>query len=119
MPSTEQVPTAVGVVTLVAGTALLAAPQIFTKPAGMPDQDLAVRAVGLADLALVPGLLGSGPKWPWMMGRAAVSLMQGTYLHGATPRAASEGVVRASAATLFGLAAMDLFTALSLRRAGR
>ena len=114
----EQAPTVVGAITLVAGGALLAAPQVYTQRAGMPDQALGVRAVGLADLLLVPGLLRGRPRWPWMVGRSAVSLMQATYLHGVTARSSSPGVVRASAATLLGLAATDLATALALRRAG-
>lgn len=49
-------PVLVGGVTLVAGAALVAAPGRATGPLGLVGQDTAMRAIGLADLVLVPGL---------------------------------------------------------------
>lgn len=116
MPPVEQVPKAVGVITLVAGAALLAAPQTYTKPVGLEGQDLAIRAVGLADLVLVPGLLRGRPRWPWMVGRAALSIGQAAYCGGVASQAKSPAAVRGSAAMLVALGVMDATTALLLRR---
>jgi hypothetical protein len=118
MTQVENVPTIVAGVTLVAGTVLAVAPQVFTGPVGLEDQDLAVRAVGVADLILVPGLYGGRPRWPWMVGRAALSLAQAAYCDGVAPRAKKSGGVRAAAVMLLGLTVMDGSTAVQLRRAG-
>lgn len=72
----------------------------------------------IADLILVPGLYGGRPRWPWMVGRAALSVAQAAYCHGVAPGAKHPGRVRAAAATLLGLSIMDASTALQLRRAG-
>lgn len=62
-----------GAATLVIGGALAIAPGRvgpiggFVKPAG-------ARAIGIADLALVPGLLVGRPRWPWMAARAALNV---------------------------------------------
>ncbi|MGE4424888.1 MAG: hypothetical protein AB7G37_00385 [Solirubrobacteraceae bacterium] len=115
----ELTPKIVAGVTLVAGVALLAAPRVYTEPVGLEGQDRPVRAVGLADLILVPGLIGGRPRWPWMVGRAAVSLMQGAYVDGVSSQASRPRAARRTAAVLYGFAAMDTATALILRRAGR
>jgi len=119
MPRVEHVPTFVGAVTLVAGGALVATPATFTRPVGLEDQDLAVRAVGLADLVLVPGLFGGRPRWPGMAGRAALNLAQAAYFDAVAPRAKKSRLVRGAAATLVGLSVVDASSALMLRRAGR
>lgn len=118
MPRPEQVPTIVAGVTLVAGTALAVAPGVFARPVGLDGQDLAVRAIGVSDLILVPGLLGGRPRWPWMVARAALSVAQAAYCDGVAPRARNAGRVRGAAATLAGLAVMDAVTAVRLRSAG-
>ncbi|MCK9250902.1 MAG: hypothetical protein M0P31_18225 [Solirubrobacteraceae bacterium] len=115
----ERTPKIVAGITLVAGVALLAAPRAYTDRVGLDGQDRSVRAVGLADLILVPGLVGSRPKWPWMVGRAALSVMQAGYVDGVADRARRPGAVRGTAAMLYGLAVMDTVTAVVLRRAGR
>lgn len=111
----ERMPLLVGYVTLAAGAALVAAPRLATGPLGLDGQDAAVRAIGLADLVLVPGLLRGRPRWPWMVGRAALNLAQAAYLHGAAPQS---GKARAGAAALVALTAIDGATGLALRRAG-
>jgi hypothetical protein len=108
-------PLLVGYVTLAVGAALVAAPRLATGPLGLDGQDAAVRAIGLADLVLVPGLLRGSPRWPWMVGRAALNLAQAAYLHGAAPQS---GKARAGAAALVALTAIDGATGLALRRAG-
>ncbi len=94
MSLTERMPALVGVITLAAGTLLAAAPHLTTKPLGLEGQETPMRLVGLADLALVPGLLRGEPRWPWMFGRAALNLGQAAYFHGVADRSSSPGLVR-------------------------
>jgi len=114
----ERMPVFVGCVTLVAGTALAAAPGRVTGPLGLDGQDLAVRAIGVSDLVLVPGLLRGSPRWPWMVGRAALNLAIAAYLHGVAPQSSSPRVLEGGAALLAGLTAVDGAAGLALRRAG-
>ena len=93
MSLTERMPALVGVITLAAGALLAAAPQLTTKPLGLEGQETPVRLVGLADLALVPGLLRGEPRWPWMVGRAALNLGQAAYFLGVADRSSSPQVV--------------------------
>lgn len=118
MPDPERIPKVVSAVTLVAGAALAAAPQVATGPLGIAD-GRGVRAVGLADLLLVPGLASGRSPSAWMVGRCAVSLMQATYLDAATATSSKPGATRAAAGILVGLAVMDGVTALLLQRRGR
>lgn len=117
MPDPKLAPRAIAAITLVAGAALTARPEKFCDQVGL-DHTLGVRAVGVADLILVPGLATGEPRWPWMMGRAALSVMQAAYLDGVAPRATSPGPVKAAAGVLAGLAVADLATAVVLRRTG-
>lgn len=118
MVPVEHVPRIVAAITSVAGGALLAKPTLLTGPVGLNDQDRAVRLVGMADLVLVPGLLGGRPRWPWMVGRAALNLGQAAYLDGAAARSSRPGWLRGGARILVGLSLVDLSTALMLHRAG-
>jgi hypothetical protein len=68
--SAQRMSTTAGVVTVVAGSALLAAPGRLGPVIGLTATRDA-RAVGLLDLALAPGLLFGRPRWPWLMARAA------------------------------------------------
>lgn len=113
----DRVPKLVAAVSGGGGLLLLVAPRVFTGPAGLGGHDHGVRAVGLADLLLVPGLAGTGPKWPWMAGRSALSLMQAAYFEAAAGRAEKPAVARGAALALLGLAVIDGATALALRRA--
>ena len=65
---------------------------------------------------LVPGLLRGEPRWPWMIGRAALNLAQAAYLLGAAERSSSPGAPKAGAAALALLTIADTATGLSLRR---
>ena len=107
----------VGYVTLAAGAALAAAPGRVTGPLGLDGQDMAVRAIGLLDLVLVPGLLRGSPRWPWMVGRTALNVATAAYLHGVAPQSSSPGVLNGAAALLLGLTAVDGVAGLALRRA--
>jgi hypothetical protein len=54
-------------------------PVRFGAPTGFPNPRGA-RIVGLADLALVPGLLRGRPRWPWMAARVALNLVMVGYV---------------------------------------
>lgn len=118
MPDPQQVPKLVAGVTLVAGAALLVAPRRTAAPFGLADQALGIRAVGLADLLLVPGLASGRNLSGWMTARAAVSVMQAAYLDGVTTTSSRPGAARAAARVLAGLAVMDGVTAVQLRLSG-
>jgi hypothetical protein len=55
------------------GAVALLAPKRVNKLLGMSD-DVAMRAIGVADLALVPGLIGGRQRWRWMAARAGLNL---------------------------------------------
>jgi hypothetical protein len=112
-------PTIVGSISLAAGALLVAAPQLVTRSYGLEGEETAVRLVGLADLALVPGLLAGRPRWPWMIGRAAVNLAQAAYLRSVAAQSSSPGVVRGIGTGLACLTLVDAPTGLLLRRDGR
>lgn len=113
----ERMPVFVGCVTLAAGAGLLAAPGPAARRLGLDEREhTALRAVGAADLVLVPGLLRGDPRWPWMIARAALNLAQAAYLLGAAERSSSPGAPKAGAAMLAGLTVADAATGLSLRR---
>ena len=113
----ERLPVVVGCVTLAAGAALAIAPGRLTRPLGLDGQDTAVRAIGVSDLVLVPGLLRGNPRWPWMIGRAALNLALAAYLHGVAPQSSSPGVLKGGARMFVGLTAIDGGAGLALRRA--
>jgi hypothetical protein len=104
----ERMPVFAGYATLAIGAALLAAPRVLTGPLDLEGQDNAVRAIGVSDLILVPGLLKGRPRWPWMAARAAFNLGDAAYLHRVGRRDA--------AAVMLALTAIDGATALMLQR---
>jgi hypothetical protein len=55
------------------GAVALLAPKRVNKLLGMSD-DVAMRAIGVADLALVPGLIGGRQRWRLMAARAGLNL---------------------------------------------
>jgi hypothetical protein len=114
----ERMPAFVGGVTLAAGLSLLAAPRRTAALLGLEGQEPALRAIGASDLVLVPGLLRGSPRWPWMVGRAALNLVLAAYLHGVAEQSSSPDALRAGAGLFLGLTAVDGATGLALRRAG-
>ena len=112
----ERMPAFAGYATLAIGAALVAAPRAVTGPLGLEGQEDAVRAIGVADLALVPGLLRGSPRWPWMLARAALNVADAAYLHRTAPRSSNPAAMKAGAALMLGLTAVDGTTALALRR---
>ena len=113
----ERMPVFVGCVTLAAGAALVVAPGRATGPLGLEGQDTAVRAIGVSDLVLVPGLLRGSPRWPWMVARAALNLAVAAYLHRVAPQSSSPRALKGAAGVMAGLTAVDGATGLALRRA--
>jgi hypothetical protein len=82
---------------------------------GLGDHPRLSRTIGVADVALGPGLLRGRPRWPWMGARAGLNLLiAGQYWaesrRGASPRA------RTGAAMMVALAVADSTVALALRR---
>jgi hypothetical protein len=112
----ERMPAFAGSVTLAVGVALLAAPRLMTGPLGLDGQDAAVRAIGVSDLVLVPGLLRGSPRWPWMLARAAFNLGDAAYLLRMAPRSSSPDLLRAGATVMAALTVLDCATAVALRR---
>ena len=88
---------------------------MLTRPLGLEGHDAAVRAIGAADLVLVPGLLRGEPRWPWMVGRAALNLAMAAYLIGAAKQSSSPGWRTRGAGALLGLTVVDGATGLVLR----
>lgn len=62
-----------GWATLAIGIGLVTAPHLLGSLGGLTDPRTA-RAIGLVDLALVPGLLAGAPRWPWLTARAAANV---------------------------------------------
>jgi hypothetical protein len=114
----ERMPQAVGAITFAAGAALVAAPGATTRALQLEGEEAALRLVGAADLALVPGLLLGRPRWPWMAARAALNLAQAGWLAGAARRSGAPALARGSAAALAALTLVDAPAAVALRRAG-
>jgi hypothetical protein len=104
-----------GWATLVAGAALLLAPRRTTGPLGLEGQEAAIRAIGVSDLVLVPGLLRGTPRWPWMTARAAFNVGDTAYLLWAARRSSSPAKVRAGAVVMAALAVIDSATAVQLK----
>ena len=75
----QRTATTIGVVTTVIGGVLLWAPDGVARALGTsrPGQ---LRIIGLADLALVPGLIAGRPRWPWVAARAALNVAIAAYL---------------------------------------
>lgn len=67
--------TAIGLITLPIGIAVTAAPSRVARVLRLGDHPRALRAIGVADLALVPGLLAGGRRWQWMTARAGLNLV--------------------------------------------
>lgn len=104
----------VGVATLLIGGALAVAPVRVGSVMGLTDPRGA-RIVGLADLALVPGLIRGRPVWPWVAARCSLNLAIAAY-----GLAVGRGDRRAlsAAALLLGATVGDAVVLATLRRAG-
>lgn len=104
----------VGVVTLAAGLALALAPE-RVGPLFFLHRPREARIVGLSDLALVPGLLGRGRRWPWMAARASFNPPLAALLLARAGEADRPRGARALAAVMLGLTVANLTVARGLR----
>jgi hypothetical protein len=103
----RHVPKLVGVLTLGIGGALAARPELGRHAGVEPGP---TRAIGVADLALVPGLLSGRAPARWMAARAGLNVLIAAHLR-TRPGAAA----RAATLALAGLTAGDALTAARLR----
>ncbi len=69
----------VGAITLFIGIALVAAPSRFSRLLRTGDHPAALRAIGISDLLLVPGLLFGQRRARWMAARAVLNLLIAAY----------------------------------------
>ncbi|NYI77297.1 hypothetical protein [Nocardioides panzhihuensis] len=69
----------VGMATLPIGAALLLAPGRVGRSLKLGDHPVALRAIGAADLALVPGLLTGRRRLPWLAARAGLNMAIAAY----------------------------------------
>jgi hypothetical protein len=111
----EPVVEAAAAVSLGLGVALLLAPGLVARVLGVaPDRRL-LRAIGLVDLVLAPGLWFGRPRWPWLTARAlsnpAIAVVAATRARSLRARLLAAGLV--------GATVMDLRTADRLRSEGR
>jgi hypothetical protein len=109
----HQAATFVGVFTAVAGAALLLLPDRVGPLTGVTDRTDA-RILGVADLALAPGLIAGRPRWPWMAARAVTNLGMAAFAlrRGTLPKRA-----RLFSAFLCVATAADTRAVLALRNA--
>ena len=111
--------TGVGLATTLIGGALAAAP---AGPAGFLrlSSPLGARVIGIADLALVPGLIAGRPRWPWMAGRAALNVAIAAYLLREARLAGGDGGrLRVAAIALLALTVGDVQVTRALRVGAR
>ncbi len=97
-----------GASTLAIGVALTLAPERAGSAVGLTDP-LGARLVGVADVALAPGLMIGAPRWPWLARRAALNLVIVAY----GERLGGRATVLARSLALG--AALDAYMALRLR----
>lgn len=106
----------VGVVTLGIGAALTAFPEKAAALVGLEGEASTVRAIGVADLTLVPGLLFASRKSRWMTARAGYNVVMAAYLKQVAPRAKNPALINATAGTLGVLTVIDGATAVALKK---
>lgn len=110
----ERATDAAGVVTTAIGAALTLAPNPTTATLGLGNQRGQARAIGLADLALGPGLLAARPRWPWMAARAALNMVIARQYHASLRANPNDCRARAGATAMTALTIVDAAVAATL-----
>jgi hypothetical protein len=107
----ERAAVGAGVATLFIGAGLALAPGRVGPVLGLVEPTGA-RVVGVADLALVPGLIAGRPRWPWMAARGALNVAIAAYGR----RLGRQGAPRAGAAAraLMAITVVDAAAAATL-----
>jgi len=105
----------VGVTTLIIGTVLVAIPSRAGELLRVGDHPLELRAIGAADLVLVPGLLRGRRPLRWMIARVGLNLVIASYCLWLARREGSVGAKIGMAAMIAATAA-DGRTIAALRR---
>ncbi|WP_123024998.1 hypothetical protein [Mycolicibacterium stellerae] len=110
--SAQALSTTAGIVTAIAGSALLYAPTRLGPLIGLTSKRDA-QLVGVLDLALSPGLMFGRPQWPWLAARAVSNVATGAF----TLRRAKDGASRRNARVFSTLLAAATVTDLRAVRA--
>jgi len=108
-----------GVVTSLAGPALILAPLRTGPPLGLGDDVRRIRAIGVSDVLIAAGLLAGAPRWPWMAARAAANAAVAAHCRGESQK---RGATRESTYGAIGMTALtlvDAAAAATLRAGGR
>ena len=111
----DRAPVFVGSVTLATGVALVAAPGVLTRRWGSRATTPPCGRSGWPTSCWCPACCAGTPRWPWMVGRAALNLAMAAYLMGAAKQSSSPGIANAGAGALLGLTVVDGATGLALR----
>ena len=109
----EDMPASVGYITTATGVTLVVAPGVAARQLGLAGQEGPLRLIGAADLALAPGLIRGEPRWPWMIGRAALNLAMAAYFLGVGRKSRE---ARWTGYALLGLTVADGATGVALSR---
>lgn len=104
-----------GAVTTIAGVALVAVPAKVAELLDLEDE-AGIRAIGVSDLVLAPGLLAGTPRSPWLAARAVTNLVVAAYLAKAA-RDCGTAKPLPVVAFLAGITVVDTTAAAALRAA--
>lgn len=105
----------VGLITLPIGIAIMISPDIVNQLLRLGAHRIALRAIGAADLAIVPGLLAGRCRLRWMTARVGLNLLIAAYCSQLVRRQDASGAKVAAIAMVVATVA-DGKTILSLRR---
>lgn len=116
--SGQRTSTTAGVVTAVAGSALLVAPTRLGPVIGLSAKRDA-QLVAALDLALAPGLVFGRPQWPWLAARAVSNVTTAVFVLLRAEGARPQRLARVFSALLAVATVTDVLGVRALRRGGR
>jgi hypothetical protein len=105
----------VGIITLLIGIVLVAAPSRAGRLLRTGDHPVALRIIGTSDLALVPGLLVGRRPWRWMATRAGLNVVIAAYCLWLVRREGTVGA-KIGVAAMVAATVADSRTIAALRR---